>query len=194
MSATKAVAQSESDNDLMQAYVQGNAVAFNELYLRYKKPLYQFVLHGCGNPAAASDVFQDIWVSVVKARTSFQNTGTFKSWLYRIARNKLIDFYRRSAGNATEQTFDEEITQDHVTTINAPLNPLEIAELKDDQDRVHKAIELLPWKQREAVLLKYIAGFTLSEIALEQQEPQETIKSRLRYAYTKLRQHLRASS
>ena len=86
----------EDDNALMLAYAAGRADAFDELYARYSKPLYQFVLHGCSNAPSAAEIFQDVWLSVVHARAQFTDTGTFKSWLYRIARNKLVDHYRKN--------------------------------------------------------------------------------------------------
>jgi len=177
----------------MLAYASGEAQAFDILYERYRRPLYQFVLHGCSNPAQASELFQDIWMSVISAREQFSNTGTFKSWIYRIARNALIDFYRKK-GNRTHDAFDEEKTFDNVSSIEAPLSPMELTELNANREQVQQAIQSLPWRQRDALNLKIIAGFTLAEIALEQGEPVETVKSRLRYAYSKLRQQLRALS
>jgi len=181
------------DNALMVAYANGQSDAFDLLYAKYKQPLYQFILHGCSNSATAAELFQETWMSVINARSNYQDRGTFKAWVYRIARNKLIDFYRATNQQTTVE-FDEEAAHSSVTTINTPLNPMELAELHSDRDRVSKALSELPWKQREAVMLKYIAGFSLAEIASEQGDPQETVKSRLRYAYTRLRQQLRATS
>jgi len=177
----------------MLAYASGNAEAFEILYERYHKPLYQFVLHGCSNPAQASELFQDIWMSIIGARQQFSDTGAFKSWMFRIARNALIDFYRKPA-NRLQDSFDEEINHEQVSSIETPLSPMELADLSSNQEQVHKAVCSLPWRQRDAVILKTIAGFTLAEIAVEQGDTIETVKSRLRYAYTKLRQQLRALS
>ncbi len=186
-------AETEDDNGLMLAYAAGQAKAFDALYARYRLPLYQFVLHGCSDPERAAELFQDVWTSVINSRESFRDTGTFKSWLYRIARNRLIDHYRRSPNNFTD-AFDETSVQNSVTTLEAPLSPMELNELNENRELVQHAIHTLPWEQREAVILKYVAGFTLAEIASEQNEAQETVKSRLRYAYTKLRQQLRVQS
>ncbi len=187
------ISEPDDDNVLMLAYAAGDAPSFDALYLRYRQPLYQFVLHGCSNPAHAAEIFQDIWTSVIDARTSFQDKGTFKSWLYRIARNRLIDFYRKTSNKGLDE-FDENTVQEQVTTLEVPLNPMELAELNNDRERVQSAIHALPWRQRDAVILKYIAGFSLAEISQEQGDPVETVKSRLRYAYTRLRQQLRAPS
>ena len=181
-----------SDSELMVNYCHGDSDAFECLYARHRQSLYQFVLHGCSNSASASEIFQDVWMAVVKARSGYQDSGNFKAWLFRIARNKLVDFYRRGSGR-DEVEFDETVVDPQITTINAPLNPMELAELEDDRSRVLDAVGQLPWRQREAVLLKYVGGFSLAEIAVEQGDPAETVKSRLRYAYTKLRQQLRAT-
>jgi len=179
------------DDALMQAYAAGRNSAFDVLYERYRQPLYQFILHACANPTTAAEVFQDTWMAVIKARSNYQAQGSFKAWLYRIARNKLKDLYRRQSKRQDEQ-YNEQVIHDTVTTLNAPLNPMELAELNNDRENIQVAVNALPWKQREAVMLKYIAGFTLNEIAQEQGDPTETVKSRLRYAYTRLRQQLRA--
>lgn len=177
----------------MLAYASGSIEAFDVLYERYRKPLYQFVLHGCSNPAQAAEIFQDIWTSVIGARNQFNNTGTFKSWIYRIARNALIDFYRKT-GDKPHDSFDEENIPDQLSSIEAPLSPMELADLSANREQIQHAIRSLPWRQRDAVILKYIAGFSLAEISAEQGDPIETVKSRLRYAYTRLRQQLRALS
>jgi len=141
----------EDDNTLMLAYASGRVEAFDALYARYRKPLYQFVLHGCSDKALAAEIFQDVWASVIQARTQFDKSGTFKSWLYRIARNKLIDFYRKNRAK-DHDSYDEEVEHSQLSTLEQPLTPSELAELGTDQVRVQNAIDSLPWKQRDAVI------------------------------------------
>ena len=177
----------------MLAYAAGHADAFDELYNRYRQPLYQFVLHGCSNKASAAEIFQDTWASVIQGRSQFSDTGTFRSWLYRIARNKLIDFYRKNT-RVEHDSYHEETAHDTVTTIEPPLTPSELAEIGTDQERIQRAVKALPWQQRDAVILKYVAGCSLAEISAQQGDSIETVKSRLRYAYKRLRQQLRDRS
>ena len=177
----------------MLSYAAGRADAFDELYKRYKKPLYQFLFHGCSDKAVAAELFQETWTSIIQARSQFNDVGTFKSWVYRIARNKLIDYYRKNR-QYDHDLYDENASNNSVGTLEQPLSPSELAELGTDQVRVQNAIAELPWQQREAVILKYVAGYSLAEISEQQGDSTETVKSRLRYAYTKLRHKLRAQS
>lgn len=173
----------------MLAFASGKVEAFDELYSRYRQPLYQFVVHGCGDEVAAAELFQEVWESVIQARHNFEPRGTFKSWVYRIARNRLVDHYRAVSRRVTT-SFDENETE-HVTTLETPLSPEELTDIASRRGLVHRALERLPVAQRDAVMLKTIAGFSLAEIAHQQGDPVETVKSRLRYGYTRLRQQLR---
>ena len=84
-----------TDERLMLAWVAGDAAAFPRLYERHRGPLYRFLarqLHG--NGALADELFQDVWQRVISARASWKPEATFKTWLYRIAHNRLADHWR----------------------------------------------------------------------------------------------------
>ena len=85
------------DEDLMLAYAAGDAAAFDALYARHKGGAYRFVLRGCGHAGVADELFQDVWMNVIRARASYVPSAKFTTWLYRIARNRLID-HRRATG------------------------------------------------------------------------------------------------
>src|SRR5436190_18395294 len=83
------------DEDLMLAYRDGNAAAFDQLYRRHKGPLYRYLLRQCRDAAAAEELFQDVWMNLVRARAGYTVTARFSTYLYRLAHNRLIDHYRR---------------------------------------------------------------------------------------------------
>src|SRR5204862_3029172 len=83
-----------SDEDLMLRYGRGDARAFEQLYRRHRLPLYRFLLRQVGNPATAEELFQDLWMRVVNSRGRYQARAKFTSWVYAIAHNRLMDFYR----------------------------------------------------------------------------------------------------
>lgn len=182
--------ETTSDTELMLAYRDGDLSSFNELYRRHRAPLYRFLLNSCSSEAAAADLFQDIWARVTHGKQGYSSAAPFQSWLYRIARNRLIDGYR--AGNSNPLHAAKQLDEDsQVTTLQSPLQPDEVAEASARASVLSSALETLPVAQREVVLLRHIAGFTLEEISELISENPETVKSRLRYAFTKLRKHVR---
>src|SRR4051812_44708757 len=82
------------DEDLMLRYCAGDAAAFETLYRRHRGAIYRYVLRQCGNAASADELFQDVWLRVVNARIGYEATAKFTTWVYRIAHNRLMDFFR----------------------------------------------------------------------------------------------------
>jgi len=131
-----------------------------------------------------------VWARVVNGRHGYTSTAPFAAWLYRIARNRIIDSYRSAKSSPLNASIQlDEDTQ--VTHLQAPLQPDELTDLAKRGDVLSYALATLPENQREVVLLRHIAGFSLNEIAHIVGENMETVKSRLRYAFTKLRKQLR---
>lgn len=179
-----------TDTELMLAYRDGDELSFNELYARHRTSLYRFILNSCANEATAAETFQDVWAKVSQARLGYTDNAPFKAWLYRIARNNLVDGYRASNANPLQHA--DELNEDtQVSSIQTPLQPDEVAQLNTNTSTLTQALNTLPPTQREVILLRHIAGFTLNEIAEQLNENTETVKSRLRYAFTKLRKQVR---
>lgn len=180
-----------TDETLMRAWSGGAADAFDSLYARHRAALWRYVLNRTGDESRARELFQDIWLRVVHGRSGYTPDAPFRAWLYRIARNRVIDHYRRQP-ETPHETLDEHTTI-ATTEIAPPLQPDEIASLAERGDVLQRALARLPDEQREAIVLQHVAGMSLAEIAEVTGERTETVKSRLRYAKTKLRQLLRAS-
>jgi RNA polymerase sigma-70 factor (ECF subfamily) len=172
-----------SDELLYQRFRRGDFQAFEVLYGRYRGPMYRFLLSSCRVSADADDLFQDIWMNVVQARDRFQG-GSFKAYLYRIARNRQIDRFRR---NTLRPVTDPE----HAPEV---VDPAPHAGLRAEQEecgtRLLAEIGSLPRDQQDAFLLKEEAGCSLEQIAAIAGVGRETVKSRLRYAMKRLRQAL----
>jgi RNA polymerase sigma-70 factor (ECF subfamily) len=174
-----------SDEDLMMSYGAGDADAFDALYQRYKDPLYRFVLRQSG-PDAVDELFQDIWLKVINARHSYQVKASFKTWLYHLARNRIIDLYRRNSIRPVDNNADD-LDKFANTSVAQP----EIQMQTQSQFEVLlDAISGLPREQREVFLLREEAGLSIEQIAEACGINFETAKSRLRYAVGKLRDKL----
>jgi RNA polymerase sigma factor (sigma-70 family) len=183
-----------ADEDLMRKFCAGEAHAFQLLYARHEKPLYRYVrrLLGSAEALQAEDVFQDTWMKLVDARDSWQarDNASFKTWLYTLAHHRAIDILRKSG---REVSADEGWTEDE-TESPWQLWPAATAHQPEQQAFWRKAgqqllhcLDALPVLQRAAFILHHDDGLSLEEIALVINTEFETVKSRLRYALSKLR-------
>jgi RNA polymerase sigma-70 factor, ECF subfamily len=177
-----------TDEALMLAYRDGDAAAFELLYLRWRSRLYRFIAHQAHG--AADELFQDVWLRVVGARGQYEVTAKFSTWLFRIAHNRLIDHYR-SQGRSIVALFDQP-DADPAAEMPAPdaETPAALLQRKQIAGRILAALDALPAPQREAFLLAEESGMSLAEIAQATGVGPETAKSRLRYALRRLRQLL----
>lgn len=167
----------------MLAYARGDGEAFEKLYGKYKNQLYRFFLRQCGNRAIAEELYQDVWFRVIKSRNSYQHKALFSTWLYRIAHNILIDYFRKPEMDG------DELKEGHIST--GPAN--DPAVLVSGQEKIQRyltQLRTLPKEQREVFLLKEEAGLSIEQISLTTGDSFETVKSRLRYAVKKLKQTL----
>ena len=179
------------DEDLMLSYAAGDAVAFEALYARHKGGVYRYLVRHCGNAGTADELFQDVWMNVIRVRASYTPTAKFTTWLYRIAHNRLIDHWR-ATGRAELVSAGVDDDDDPLDAIPGPRNdePDVRAGAREIGECIKRALAALPAAQREAFLLHQEGGLELSEIAELTGAGIETVKSRIRYAQAKLRVEL----
>jgi RNA polymerase sigma-70 factor (ECF subfamily) len=181
-----------SDEALMCAYARGEVAAFDLLYARHRAGLFRYLRRLLADAALIEDVYQDVWMRVMHARERYVETARFTTWLYTIAHNRVMDHHRaarlREAGRVGN--FDEE-EGDALAQLpdQAPL-PDQLVERERLLQRVIAAGDALPPAQREAFVLQQEGGLSLADIARVTGVNAETAKSRLRYAFAKLRHAL----
>jgi RNA polymerase sigma-70 factor (ECF subfamily) len=176
--------QDLSSEDLMLLYKQGDAAAFEVLYTRHKGPVFRYVLRQCGDRQVSEELFQDIWMKLIQGRGQYEVTAKFTTYIYTIARNRVIDYYRK-LGHYTFDNDDVDLEEAGARQQDQPDVRLD---LQQQAARLLTGIEALPALQREVVILKEEAGMSLQEIATLTGVNTETVKSRLRYAIRKLKQ------
>jgi RNA polymerase sigma-70 factor (ECF subfamily) len=177
----------DADVDLMLRYRDGDAAAFAHLYSHHKGPLYRYLLRQVRNAGAAADLFQEVWSRVIANRTRYEPRAKFATFLFHIAHNCTIDFFRRDSNSRDAlQAVDAEM---HLRDAEAPeyQRPDRLAEFMEQQSALLAAVAALPHEQREAFLLHEETGLSIEEIARVTNVPAETAKSRLRYAVRKLK-------
>jgi len=182
----------DSDEALMLAYARGDATAFERLYARHRGPTFRYFLRHTSDRGAADELQQDVWLRVVRARERYAADARFTTWLYTLARHRLVDHWRARRGASFTSLDGDEACS--LTDFSADpegradvADPLERAIDAQFGDRLLAALAGVPGPQRDAFLLHVEAGLSLGDIAALSSVPVETIKSRLRYAYRRLR-------
>ena len=137
----------DEDARLMLRYRDGDADAFLALYARHKGPLYRYLLRQVRNAGAAADVFQEVWSRLVANRARYEARAKFATYLFHIAHNCTVDFFRRDLRlppQADTQSAEPEVPEYQ--------RPDGIAEFAEQQSALLAALSSLPQEQREAFL------------------------------------------
>ena len=178
------MADHPADSALMLRYRDGDAEAFDTLYERHRLSLFRFLARQTSDQQSCEDIYQEVWSKVIRARHDYRASAKFSTYLYRIARNCLIDHYRRVGRTPDTQSTNESATPELQAGTPDPADATEHIEWRV---ALFTALAQLPDEQREVFLLHEQVGLELAEIAEITGVGGETVKSRLRYARQKLR-------
>lgn len=178
----------ESDERLMLRFQAGEARAFEVLVRRHRRPVFSFLLRLTGDRTRAEDLCQETFLKVVRASADWAPRARFQTWLYAIARNQAVDEARRQAFRRAERLDDAPAAA--AASHDPP--PDRSAEGALLRPKLEAALAGLPEEQREVFLLREYAGLRFHEIATVTGVPENTVKSRMRYALEGLRERLAA--
>lgn len=175
-----------SDETLCRAVARGDERALAQLVSRWRDRLYAVLLRSTGSSGDAEDLFQELWIRVVRAAPDFDPGQRFSTWVYRIAINLTRDAARRRSARLWDLTGDGALPEGEDPT---PL-PDALASGGQEARALHRAIGELPAGQREVLVLRYLEGLDEREVAEAAGIPQGTVKSRLHHAVRALRRKL----
>jgi RNA polymerase sigma-70 factor, ECF subfamily len=181
----------DDDAGLMLRYRDGDGAAFSALYARYKGPLYRYLLRHVRNACAAADLFQEVWSHLIATRARYEPRAKFATFLFHIAHNCAIDFFRRDVNLRRAIVSHDAETMLLESEVPEHQRPDRVAEFAEQESALLAAVAALPQEQREAFLLREETGLSVEDIARITDVPVETAKSRLRYAVRKLQHSLR---
>lgn len=174
----------------MMGYAKGNMQSFEKLYLRHKDPLLRYFLRQTSIRASAEELFQETWQSLIRNSANYQTSAKFSTYLYRIAHSRLVDHYRKQ-GRADWLSLDGQADDENAAPIQLESDnqsqPEQSHHKTQHKQQLLAGLEQLPPNQREVVILKFENGLTVREIAETLDENAEAVKSRLRYALSKLK-------
>jgi RNA polymerase sigma factor (sigma-70 family) len=183
----------ESDESLMLAYASGDAGAFTRLYGRHERPVHRYFLRQSVAGSHADDLLQETWMAVVRSAAKYTVDAKFTTWLYTIARNKLIDHWRATRqpmlldDAANDPDNDDEAAPLERFAAPDAARPDVQAMSREQARHFIAAVEALPPAQREAFLLHVDGTLSIAEMAAVTAVGAETLKSRLRYAMKRMR-------
>lgn len=162
------------DSDLIKGVASGDKRAMRTLYIRYNNPLYAFVLSRCDNAELASDCVHDTMLDVWRTADRFAGKSNVKTWLFSIARNKMVDALRKRGKLSYVETVPE--SED-----SAP-NPEAAAIAAAEKAQLHTCLERLSDTHRSAIRLAFLEDLTYPEISEIEGVPVGTIKTRIFHA------------
>lgn len=181
----------------MEAFRTGDSGAFEVLARRHSRALYNYLLRSVHNPARAEELLQDTLLRVIHSKHRYRRSAKFTTWVYTIARNLCVDESRRARFRDHESLQarrfpgDDEEGRSLLSTMATDDVPTDAAaEAPRLRGRLSGAIDRLPDDQREVFLMRQLAGMSFREIGDTVGAPENTVKSRMRYALEKLRQEL----
>lgn len=176
----------------MLRYAAGDIAAFDALYARHALGVWRYMLRSVRVQAVADDLLQDVWFAVARQATGYQPTARFKTWLFTMAHNRVVDHFRTAKNHVRmdDEDPDSEGRVGDTLAADSGFGPVRQLASREQAAALIAALEQLPPDQRNAFLLQVEAGMNVQDIALATGVNFETAKSRLRYARASLRQLL----
>jgi RNA polymerase sigma-70 factor (ECF subfamily) len=180
------------DDELLNRYAAGDLEAFGVLLSRYERPLYNFVARHVRELDAAADLTQEAFARVVQNAGEFNRSAKFSTWLYTIARNLCIDHarrmkHRRHASLDASYGSGDDGGSPLVERVASGGADVEASAFSAAlRDRIGSAVDALPEEQREVFLMRNLQHMSFAEIASVVGAPENTVKSRMRYALERL--------
>ena len=182
-----------TNSHLIQQALQGDENAYKEIVERYRGQIYSLIIRMVKNKEEAEDLTQETFIKAFRALASFNAEYAFSTWLYKIAANNCIDYFRKKRLKTFPldtpiQVKDGELRREYPTHEQGPEMGL-ISKEKTIQ--IHDAINSLPKKYREAILLRHTKDKSYEEIADDLKIPLGTVKVRIFRAREMLKRKLR---
>lgn len=184
-----------TDKDLVHRVARGDHEAFNLLIARWEKKLFNYAYRLTGNREDAFDICQETFIRAYEQIQQLKEPGKFSFWLFKIARNFSVSHFRQERNRPQPVSGDGPEDELDLENLLVSTEPVRIGSghgFEHDEIRliVEKALDELPFEQRETIVLKIYEGLKFSEIAEIAECPVSTVKSRLYLGLGQLRKIL----
>lgn len=184
-----------SDNQLVQLYINGNEEALSILVKRHKRRVFSYIYLITKNRALTEDLFQDTFFKVIQTlkKGQYNEEGKFLPWILRIAKNLVIDYFRKnnkmpSISCVINEEGEEVSIFDVIPNLESENKDYEA--LKNSKQKIRKMISALPKDQREVVIMRMYYDMSFKEIADITKVSINTSLGRMRYALINLKKEM----
>jgi len=178
-----------SDEELMSQYQNGDMNAFNLLYLRYEKKIYNYFLRYLSNPERSAELFQEAFLKLHRYRDRYDPKLPFHGWIFTIASNIAKNEFKRIA--RAKEIFDNEEVDYEIAEDVRVENPEDSLERKELSDKIKEALQSLPESQREVIILSKYQEFSYAQIAKITDSSVGAVKQRAHRGFANLREKLK---
>lgn len=179
---------SMTDEELVVSYAQGNNKAFDILLSRHKQSLYNYIFFSIRSNDIAEDIFQDTFIKAIVTikQGKYVETGKFKAWIFRVAHNLMIDYFRkeRNENTVSNDAYEFDLLNNSDLCESTIETKMVESQILDD---VKKLVYLLPESQREVLEMRYYQDLSFKEIAERTGVSINTALGRMRYAILNMR-------
>jgi RNA polymerase sigma-70 factor, ECF subfamily len=160
---------------------EGDSDAIGELYENFRLGIYRYLYYRTGETQSADDLTSEVFLRMIRSLSGYRlEQGSFQGWLYQIAHNLLSDHYRKTNGRNQVQ-LEEKVTED---PLNPPTRPVE---RRLNSLLLKQALQALSGEQREVIVLRFIAGMPINQVAQTLNKSEDSVKGLQRRALITLR-------
>ena len=180
-----------NDRDLVRLYQKGEEKAITELILRYKQKIFTSIFFLVRKQELAEDLFQETFIKIITSlrEKKYNEEGKFLPWAVRIAHNLVIDYFRKEQHMLMQRDTDDYSVFDYMP--HHSRNAVEEIIRDEKISQVRKLIEMLPYEQREVVIMRHYGELSFKEISKILDININTALGRMHYAVLKMREILK---
>jgi len=183
--------EKNTDSELVKRFQEGDNKAFDELQRRYQDKIFRLIRRYAKDVEEAHELCQEVFLRAFEKLSAFKGNSRFYTWLYRVAVNLCVDFYRKRSRIFVVGSTEDCSTWPQIERRDEKLDPLSVIERKELYGKVREAIGRLPPKQRHVLRLRYYGELKISEIAPRVGSSEGTVKAQLFHAKRKLAKMLK---
>jgi RNA polymerase sigma-70 factor (ECF subfamily) len=168
------------NTNLIKRAEQGDPAVVIDLYERYQQAIFRYLYYRVGDQQTAEDLTSEVFLRMIEAMSNYKNQKiSFQAWLFQVARNLSIDHYRKVSAHKDVQLC-ENLTE-------GGEEPLDLIEQELTHETLRQALEKLPFHHRDVVVMRFIAGMPIGEVAQALHKSEDAVKGLQRRALLALR-------